>query len=206
LQAGFSCSQVKGIVVLGGDGDDFIRVWGDFKGQYTMDDYQGDDTVYDVDIPITLKGEAGDDELNCASSGDDVQIGGPGFDRAYAIAGHDLFSVEILENQRNGDTDYPDRLGWTPENVLVPDPWDPDPLAPPAAPPAAVAPRPPLPEAPPPVPVEVAPVAPVTKRPARPVVTPTVLPPSPVAVPSLPPVFAQAPVIEPGTHPWDEVG
>src|SRR5438552_11768579 len=59
------------------------------------------DPAMTLNIPVTLDGGAGDDQLYSESGADDVIIGGAGRDYAIALDGHDLFAVETIEDYRD---------------------------------------------------------------------------------------------------------
>lgn len=99
--AEFPFAQVRAIRICGMGGDDVIRVvnsptlpspaWNPDE----LDDYGR------LDIPVTIDGGAGDDELSSQSDADDVIIGGPGVDHSYVVDGRDRFAVETVTNYRD---------------------------------------------------------------------------------------------------------
>src|SRR5207248_3282343 len=92
-------ADVRGVRIEGLGGDDFLSVllnnpWSP-RSRFTgnpADDY----TTFD--IPVTINGGDGDDELTSESSADDLLVGGAGYDRTSAFAGNDLFSAEWMED------------------------------------------------------------------------------------------------------------
>jgi hypothetical protein len=133
---GFRTADLRGIVVNGLGGDDFIGVWND---PYHEVDLFTVDTLTEfgkLNIPVTMYGGDGDDELFSESNADDLLIGGRGLDHAYALDGHDRFAVESVENYRgtawltdpNTGLRYFSAGGgfrWKgPEDQIYADPWE----------------------------------------------------------------------------------
>jgi hypothetical protein len=129
-------ADVRGIVIYGLGGDDFIGVWND---PYNDVDLFTTDTLTEfgkLNIPVTMYCGDGDDELYSQSNADDLLVGGHGMDHAYVIDGHDRFAVESVENYRgckwvtDPDTGLPHFiLGggflWKgPEDEVYPDPYE----------------------------------------------------------------------------------
>jgi hypothetical protein len=104
IQGAFPRDAVRGIRVYGMGGDDLIRVMNCPDIGWSAWDRAATDDYGRLYIPVTLDGGAGDDELVSQSEADDVMIGGPGRDRAYAIDGHDLFAVETVGDYRDATT------------------------------------------------------------------------------------------------------
>jgi hypothetical protein len=129
----YDLSSIRGIRVNGMGGDDMISV---LNAPFEPSEYWTIavlDAYGQINIPVTLDGGAGDDELYSESNADDVMIGGPGRDHASVVGGHDLFAVETVEN-------YRDIIGWSdgtgnfnlaggmfdwhgPQDQLFADPW-----------------------------------------------------------------------------------
>jgi hypothetical protein len=89
---------IRGIRMYGLGGDDFMHVWRIDGGHASFDSLGTPEyEAARFDIPVTMYGGAGDDELISESSGDDLIVGGAGFDRSMASEGHDVYSAEIVE-------------------------------------------------------------------------------------------------------------
>jgi hypothetical protein len=123
----FDLSAVRGIRIYGLAGDDLMYVWNDPDA----DDHNVIDDYGKLDIPVTMYGGAGNDDMESQSNADDVYVGGPGRDNAYTHDGTDLYGVERVENYRDADWANPDRtrlpygaFAWTgTPDELYPDPW-----------------------------------------------------------------------------------
>ncbi len=133
IQGAFPLDAVRGIRVYGLGGDDLIRIMNCPDIGYSPWDRAATDDYGRLHIPVTLDGGAGDDELISQSEANDVFIGGPGNDRAYAIDGNDLFAVETVGDYRDATT-WVDDIGeirptfgaftWNgPEDQLFADPY-----------------------------------------------------------------------------------
>lgn len=94
-------ADVRGIVIYGLGGDDLIYVWND---RYNQNDHVNAASLSEygkLNIPVTMYGGAGDDDLGSESNADDLIVGGPGLDHGYTMDGHDRFAVDYLENYRD---------------------------------------------------------------------------------------------------------
>jgi hypothetical protein len=91
--ASVKIADVKGIEIFGLGGDDFIEV-----APIGPHANQG---LAELDIPVTVHGGAGDDEIHCVTTGDDVFYGDEGRDRISMVAGNDLFSCEQVYDFRS---------------------------------------------------------------------------------------------------------
>jgi hypothetical protein len=95
-------ADVRGIVIYGLGGDDLIYVWND---RFNQNDHVNPASLSEygkLNIPVTMYGGAGDDDLGSESNADDLIIGGPGLDHGYTMDGHDRFAVDYLENYHDG--------------------------------------------------------------------------------------------------------
>jgi hypothetical protein len=135
--AEFDVAAVHGIQMNGLGGDDSLHVFD--QERINTDWGDGVDVpapVYGaINIPVTLNGGAGVDDLWSESVASDTFIGGPGHDRAYSLIPGDRYATESVENYRNSEyLDYPNGGGkywaydWfyrdTGSDQLIADPWE----------------------------------------------------------------------------------
>ena len=127
-------AEVRGIRILGLGGDDYLYVW---NNRFNRPDHLNAASMEDagkLNIPVTMLGGDGDDDMESDSNADDLLVGGRGRDHAYTMDGHDRFAVEYIENYRDAGLrtdaagrqywDWGGAFGWTgPEDTVYDDPW-----------------------------------------------------------------------------------
>jgi hypothetical protein len=130
----FDMADVTGIRMNGYGGDDYLAVHDSALG---ADAWQWDGSIPDygaINIPVTMNGGDGEDQLYSESTAPDLLIGGKNkWDRAYSLGNGDHYAVDIIENLRiGGVVGSPNNLFWDcgrfiwkgdPDQIIA-DPWE----------------------------------------------------------------------------------
>jgi Ca2+-binding RTX toxin-like protein len=113
----FDNSDVKSIVLSGGDGNDTLRIGANIKAA-TLNGGLGNDTLLGGNNDDVLNGEAGDDTLD-GKEGSDELNGGDGFDSAdYRFETADLtLSIDGVANEKGGNA-AGDNIGLDVERIV----------------------------------------------------------------------------------------
>ena len=103
--------QGGGLVIAGGEGDDYIEVDESVQANLNLAGGAGDDTIFGGAGKDNIYGGSGDDRL-VGGAGDDTIRGGAGDDAIWGEAGNDTIIGETGADQLHGeegrDTTYSD--------------------------------------------------------------------------------------------------